>query len=98
MGYYIETTNPLGKAEAIQAAIGTKLESGPLFDPTGERVGVCVISNGAFEAASIIFSEDEKLAFSQPHDFRPKTWLSITREVSLALCPRCANALPPTKV
>jgi len=95
MGYYIETKSPKNKAASIAAVAGAKLESEPFFDPTGQRVGVCVVDNGPFEAAAICYSEREKVDFTEPSDTRPKQWLSLPRSVAIDLCPRVEGALPP---
>lgn len=43
---------------------------------------ICIVDNGAFEAAAFCFNRDEFDAFTQPNDNRPKRWLSM--DLSLA--------------
>jgi len=49
------------------------------------KVGaVCVCSNGAFDSAAYIYSERELQEFTQPGDFREKTWLDYSHAEKLA--------------
>ena len=46
-----------------------------------EGMGViCVVDNGAFEAAAFCYNEQEFNAFNDPSDNRPKTWLIMDRK------------------
>lgn len=94
MGYYIETDSASGKAAYLREVFGAQYESGPYFDRSGKRVGICVVNNGPFEAAGIVFSDGEKEAFSLPDDPRPKIWLSLDRATTIKLCPKVEKHLP----
>ena len=95
MGYYIQTPEPKNKVAQILASIdGARTELHPFFDPSGARVGVCIADNGQFEAAGLIFDQEECDEFSR-FDGRPKTWLSIPREAAIRACPCVERYLPP---
>ena len=88
MGYYINQNSlgePLptsGKVEALIKDGATLVES--------ELIGywqpnlICVVDNGAFEAAGHAYSEEEMKAFSQPNDPRTRTWLVYDHAEKLA--------------
>jgi len=46
----------------------------------GGLVAVCLVNNGPFTAAAILFDEREKRDFSGPHDARPKQWYFVDVE------------------
>ncbi len=99
MGYYIECQRNTGKAKQIFDSLpDAKIETGPFFDETGKRVGVCVVENGPFDAAAIAFSKREMEAFSgTARDFRRRTWLSLPRETVIQVCPAVEKHLPEIK-
>lgn len=94
MGYYIETPQPIRKAQQLVDLHNARIETGPFFDPTGERVGICVVENGPFDAAGIAYCEEEAHKFNRSGDHRPKTWLSLPREPVVKLCPDVERMLP----
>jgi hypothetical protein len=75
MGYYIQSTSknqPLAnkkKAEALIADGATVVE--PIYQPNL----ICVVENGAFDAAGYCYSQSEFEAFLDD-DGRKKTWLT----------------------
>jgi hypothetical protein len=86
MGYYIETPEARGKAEFLHKYCGAEI----LLDPqycTGENITICVVDNGAWEAAGIIFSETEFERFNNPDDPRDRTWLKMKRDAVIELNP-----------
>lgn len=93
MGYYIETPHSQRKAQQIVDLHNAKIELGPFFDPTGDRVGICVVENGPFDAAAVAFSKEEMEAFSG-NDGRAKTWLSLPKETVIKICPKVTHVLP----
>jgi hypothetical protein len=62
----------------------------PDVAPVGEAADrlVCVVSNGAFNAAAVAFSQDEYNVFREPMDFRPKTWFSVPKHKLLEVVPQ----------
>lgn len=82
MGYYIETPGQNhDKAQAIlDAHGGRRLTGAPasLSQFEGNEAVICVMDNGAFEAAAFCYSEEELAEFARP-DGRPKEWLIIDK-------------------
>lgn len=77
MGYYLNSRldgSPLPPRGKVQALIadGAKLTN-PVFQPNL----VCVVENGAFDAAGYCYDAGEFQAFNQPSDPRRKTWLIV---------------------
>lgn len=86
MGYYINQNSknqPLGSDKAASLiADGAKRIS---FDPKEFTENlVCVVDNGAFQAAAYVYSQGEFEAFTQPTDTRRKVWLSYEHAKDLA--------------
>jgi hypothetical protein len=92
MSYYIETQNPQNKFRQILESIPQAQKEQAPFYPTEDRVGVCVVQNGPFDAAAIAYSKAEANYFNQ-EDGRHKDWLSIPKEIAIQLCPRVKDAL-----
>lgn len=86
MGFYIETGTSHGKADFLVAECGAKPFNG-VKEPSD--VLVCVVDNGAFDAAAIVYDNNEfdQFSVSSRGDNRPKTWLLITKEQALAFRP-----------
>lgn len=93
MGYYIETPEPTNKAGQLIASNGAVPVDPNGFEFKGLKVLVCVVQNGIFDAAGIIFDARELDAFTQPNDMRIKTWISLSRDEALKLCPKAARVL-----
>jgi hypothetical protein len=65
-----------GKVQYIKNAGGIQLELVPQhLAPTGSYV--CVVDNGAFEAAAVVNGERDLEDFCHPSDMRPKWWLHV---------------------
>ena len=82
MGKYIQGPTH-GKADMLIEKYGAK-EIGLTDVQAALNAGdgvVCVVDNGPFEAAAYIYSQSEFVAFSQPTDFRLKTWLRMGKVV-----------------
>lgn len=97
MGFYLPCKQDLDKAGQLVTDHFARLEAGPYFDPTGKRVGICVVQNGAFDAAGIAFSQEEANVFAGPDSQSPhrrRTWLSLPRETIIELCPSVEKFLP----
>jgi hypothetical protein len=93
MGFYIEVPKPRQKAQQLVDVHNARIETGKFFDPTGERVGICVVENGPFDAAGIAFNAREAEEFAY-EDGRPRTWLSMPREAVVKACPQVESLLP----
>lgn len=77
MGYYIQTGTNQDKAMEICRQFGGKIIPPPIsWDeiPEGKAL-ICVVDNGMFEAAAFAYDDREFKEFSNPKDFRPKTWV-----------------------
>lgn len=82
MGYYIEGPR-VGKVEFLKTEHGATPNTADLGDPLPEdKALICVVSNGHFEAAALIYSKDELRAFTMPSDRRPKTFLLMDKETA----------------
>ena len=85
MGYYIERPDGgrFNKAEWLieEHSAVEVIEPPPWLD---DAAIVCVINNGAFEAAGYAYSPDELAAFSHP-DRRPKRWLVMDKATAMKL-------------
>lgn len=82
MGFYIETEVLRQKADWLVVNEGAKrLDSPPLVieEVSDDEMIICVVENGPFDAAGIIFDQHELDAFSYP-DERPRTWLTMKKE------------------
>ena len=72
-----------GKAAMLENLGATRLGvDDTLLDIGTGYVLVCVVDNGPFEAAAIVdFLAGHPADFAGLHDYRPKTWLSLPREL-----------------
>lgn len=87
MGYYIETPGRnFDKAEYLQSLHDAKPSNGVWSDVQEGQTLVCVVSNGLFEAAGIIYDEREYRVWTAVDDLRPKTWLLLSTETAKSLC------------
>jgi hypothetical protein len=92
MGYYIDTPLPTRKAEQLISLHDATKVNPSQHDFNSDKALICVVENGSFDAAGIAFSENERDTFMYP-DGRPKTWLSISKEKAIQLCPSVARYL-----
>lgn len=81
MGYYIDPTNGQTKEEWLTEH-GIRLMGVPeTIDEGGEDLlPVCLVNNGAFNAAGIAFSNAELRVFASPRDTRPKVWYLVEKK------------------
>lgn len=89
MGIYVQTPVTTGKAQYLIEKFGATKLPGPTYLPAelGGPVAICVVENGIFDAAAVVYSENEKIAFSAADDLRYKTWLSVSRDRIKELVP-----------
>lgn len=81
MGYYIETPESTGKAEQLVLLHEAEQLSDVMAFaevPDGKAL-ICVVENGAFDAAALCYSEAEHVAFNDVMDARPRSWLLMDK-------------------
>lgn len=88
MGIYIETPMPKRKAEQIVNIYhGTTIlaHQPEKFNVPKDKMLICVVNNGMFDAAALVYNEREYKGFTLPSDRdpRPKTWLLMDRSTAL---------------
>lgn len=86
MGIYIETPLPRKKAEQIVNIYhGTTIlaHQPEQFAVPKDKMLICVVNNGIFDAAGLVYNEREFRGFTVPADGRPKTWLLMDRKTAL---------------
>jgi hypothetical protein len=93
MGFYLEVPENHNKAEQLiqHTAYRTNPPSNVSEIPSTE-VLICVVDNGLFEAAGIVYSQQELEEFSRP-DGRPRVWLLMSRDVVFEMNPRVAEVM-----
>ena len=89
MGYYINCESAKGKAvylmdvygaERIPAVYHDSIESLP-----EDKALICVVDNGSFEAAGLMYDQKELDSFALDGTGRPKTWLLLDRATAYEL-------------
>jgi hypothetical protein len=82
MGSYINTGTTKGKVKIICEKYGGEIIEKPFYfsDIPEDKALLCVVDNGPFEAAAYCYSESEFLAFSDPQDYRMRTWMTIDKK------------------
>lgn len=93
MGFYIETPVNKGKAEYLVNNHGAVRLSGYMPVAEAHEVLICVVDNGPFEAAGIMYSLNEVESFNDEQDRRPKEWLLMTKEEVINLHPMVAEVM-----
>ena len=80
MNYYIQTTDPLGKAEYLANKHEAKLYPWPWAWEAipADKALICVVEDGAFQAAVLCYSEQELRSFAQ-EDGRRKVWVLMDK-------------------
>jgi len=91
MGYYIETPQPRNKAAWLVANHKAIVIPAPIY-LSPPLTTICVVENGMFDAAAIAYDQSEFDAFVRP-DGRPRTWLAMSTDEVIKLCPRVKERL-----
>jgi len=88
VGYYIQGPTR-GKGLFLQAQHGA-MEVPPHVAASAvhsiDTIPVCVVDNGAFEAAGVAYDGEEFEAFCLMGDARPKKWYVMNRQLAYDLC------------
>jgi hypothetical protein len=94
MGCYIQTGRNTHKAAHL-IAVGARFINKPdAFEVPEGKVLICVVENGLFDAAAVIFDEREFTDFSvNDHTGRARTWLLMDKSAVLAIAPYAADFL-----
>lgn len=96
MGFYIEVpsaTNKAGQLMKLYGADNIGLPPKKLSDIPKNKVLICVVQNGLFDAAGICYSEDELNEFKETRTGRKRTWLTMDVEKVAELKPAIAPYL-----
>lgn len=97
MGLYIQTGEEHKQqyfVEKFKSARVTRSEFLAFRPGDGDRWGVCVVSNGFFDAAGIAFSRREAQAFiDSTTDPRPRTYYILTRDQIASVDPVAASRI-----
>lgn len=83
MGVYVETPFNTGKARWLCMEHGAVITLKPdslQMVPADNKVLLCVVRNGPFDAAAVVYNDQELRAFSDPRDGRSRTWLLMDRD------------------
>ena len=90
MGFYIETGTNKNKAQyLIDNHDGVEMPKPLTLNNVPESQAlIVVIDSGPFEAAGYAYDEKEFIAFTQPHDMRPKRYVTIDRKLANQLTGR----------
>ncbi len=82
MGYYIQGGGALGKTQFLVTEMGGKQIPQPrsFDDIPADKALICVVNNGPFQAAGLIFSPSEFKAFTLPTDYRDKEFVLVNRQ------------------
>ena len=81
MGYYIQGPER-GKGKYLEEeyhAVPCNVHEAYLAVGHVSLVPVCVVDNGAFDAAAVAYSSEEFECFSYHGDVRPKQWYIMNR-------------------
>lgn len=59
-------------------------------EQNSDEMLVCLMDNGIFTAAGVVYDHLEYQAFTAPGDPRPKTWFSVKRDLLQEVAPIAA--------
>lgn len=84
MSKYFQCDNPNKEQDLAEkwGAKKTTKELAKSYIDHDTLIPVCVVDNGFFQAAALIYNQGEFEAFSIPTDNRPKRWYIIERETA----------------
>jgi len=79
MGFYINPIDGNSKEYWLNH-YGTPIEEPKNYNFTGKFFPVCLVDNGLFTAAGIVYDQRELECFSNPEDTRFKQWFEVNLE------------------
>jgi len=90
MGYYIKETPKrnlpnIGKAQCLIDDCQAKkisVEEAENEITGGKDAVVCVINNGFFDAAGLVYDKNEFIEFTLPMDMRKRTFLKMDKQLA----------------
>lgn len=91
MGYYIGCELPKGKAQYLiekygASLVATSFGMGDYISRLPEdKALICVIDNGPFEAAGLMYDQKELDVFVADSTGRRKTWLTMDKDLAYEL-------------
>jgi hypothetical protein len=87
MGYYIQGP-ARGKGEMLTSQHGAVAVPQPksLAEVPEDKALICVIDNGPFEAAALIYSDRELQDFTRGDDWRPRQFFLMCKVKAHELC------------
>lgn len=77
MGYYVNP--PTESKESFLSREGRPIQR-PGQLPANGRAVVCLVDNGVFTAAGVVYNDRELADFSDPDDHRPRQWFEVDIE------------------
>ena len=77
MGIYLEPPVSTSKAQWLIDNLGATKLDGPNEEIGENDILICVVENGLFDAAGVMFNDQERDDFNIADDPRPRTWLSM---------------------
>jgi hypothetical protein len=86
MGLYIETPASVDKAEYLKSTYRA-VPALPIYPPPKDKMLICIIINGSFTVADIIYNEYEFYRVTKFDDHRMKYWWHVDKEVVAKLNP-----------
>ena len=95
MGYYVKIKEDLQKVKQLIESHGA-IKAEHRLPKTADKVLICVVENGLFDAAAIAFNQEELDCLNWP-DPRPKTWLYLDLQEAIKLCPKAQKILEQSK-
>jgi hypothetical protein len=94
MGYYINPNNTTKENWLKNHGVPLTSEGvrASLFEGS-DYLTVCLVDNGLFTAAAILYCKEELESFTNREDFRPKRFFKVKKEDLIEVCPESKRVL-----